>query len=383
MYDTHNLYGFLESIATRKALLSYPSKQNQRPFVLTRSNFVGTGKYVAHWTGDNDSSFLSMKYSIGSNLAMNLFGIPMIGSDICGFNGDTTEELCTRWMQLGMFYAFSRNHNGYNNIAQEPYAFGPKLTKLSRELILQRYSLLQYLYTSFVKVNQNGGTVSKPLFFEYPDDANTYGIDTQFLFGPSILVSPVLAEGETTVTAYIPAGRWYELNNGFEISNRTGHYRTLDAPIEYINVHLRGGYTVARQDSDLTLSAMKFNAFTLYIALSEKNESYGELILDDGISENSISDNLYTHIEYYTLYDQMNMKYKIYSQILIDGYTDINRYKNMKTIVVYGLKQKPCSVLHNNKYIEYSFQENVLSLRDVLDISMNDMSWNIEIDMIC
>jgi alpha-glucosidase len=118
-YDVHNLFGHQILNATYQALLNvFPGK---RPFIIGRSTFAGTGKWAGHWGGDNTSKWFYMFASIPQALNFALFGIPMFGVDTCGFNGNSDEELCNRWMQLSAFFPFYRNHNVISTISQEPY----------------------------------------------------------------------------------------------------------------------------------------------------------------------------------------------------------------------------------------------------------------------
>lgn len=293
-YNTHTLYGHYEGMATRRAADKILKK---RSLIVSRSSFPGSGRHMSHWLGDNHSTWDDLHWSIAGVITMGMFGLPHVGADICGFAGNTTKELCTRWIQLGAFYPFSRDHNSFDSISQEPYAFGPDVAKIASNVISLKYSLLPYYYTLHYNAHVTGDPVARALFYEFPQDSLTPDNDVQMLIGPALLISPVLAEHSTIVNAYFPAGPWYDITNGMVVNSK-GESLQLDAPIDKINVHVRGGFILPRQKPEMTTAQSRLNKYSLTVALDAAGNANGELFIDDGESFLTVQNQMYTYVTF-------------------------------------------------------------------------------------
>uniref|UniRef100_A0A8C6T5C8 alpha-glucosidase n=1 Tax=Neogobius melanostomus TaxID=47308 RepID=A0A8C6T5C8_9GOBI len=245
-YDVHNLYGWSHTKPTYDALLEVTKK---RGIVVTRSTYPSSGKWAGHWLGDNAASWDQLYKSIIGMMEFSLFGISYTGADICGFFNPSEYELCLRWMQLGAFYPYSRNHNGIGNPRQDPVAWNSTFASISKDVLNIRYTLLPYLYTLMYEAHTKGSTVVRPLLHEFVTDRNTWEIHNQFLWGPALLISPALDKGVTSVRGYVPRDRWYDYHTGNQTPAE--HWVDMPTPLNHINLHIRGGYILPWQKPEL------------------------------------------------------------------------------------------------------------------------------------
>lgn len=222
----------------------------------------------------------------------SLFQIPMVGSDVCGFGANTTEGLCARWTTLGAFYPFYRNHNGLDSISQEFYLWDV-VADAARSAIEIRYKLLDYIYTAFYRQTQTGHPILNPLFYLYPSDPNTPGIDLQFFYGDSILVSPVTEEDSTSVTIYLPDDLFYDYYTGSAVQGAGKEVVLNNIALTHIPLHIRGGSIIPeRSEGAMTTTLLREKDFNLIIAPDANGNAKGSLYLDDGdtIEQKAITD---------------------------------------------------------------------------------------------
>ncbi|RMD42253.1 hypothetical protein DV735_g2873, partial [Chaetothyriales sp. CBS 134920] len=286
-YDVHNLHGHLLLNATYYALLA--ASPNNRPVIIGRSTFPGSGTVAGHWGGDNASKFYYMYFSIPQALSFSLFGIPFFGADTCGFNGNADEELCNRWMQLSALFPFYRNHNTLSALPQEAYNWASVITATKTAMSV-RFALLPYLYTLFWHANQRGDTVMRALAWEFPNDPSLADADRQFFLGPSILVTPVLVQGAKSVNGVFPGlvegtdtyYDWYTRSQ--VIDHDQIRNKTIAAPLGHLPVYIRGGAVLALQQLRLTTRDARQSGWSVLVAPAIDGSSTGSLYLDDGES---------------------------------------------------------------------------------------------------
>ncbi|WP_245977513.1 glycoside hydrolase family 31 protein [Halopiger aswanensis] len=241
--EYHNMYGFDMARAAREAYDVY--KPDQRPFLLNRNLYAGGQRYAALWTGDNVSSWAHLRKSIPMQLNLGLSGLPFVGHDIGGFVGRPSPELFARWMELGAFVPYCRNHaDSHTKVAdgeprnQHPWTFGEDVEAISKKYLRLRYRLLPYLYNEFREASETGKPVQQPLVFHFQDDDRTRDIDDQFMFGDDLLIAPVLEAGATAREVYLPDGeQWVDYWSGESYDG--GQTLTVDAPLDHLPIFVR------------------------------------------------------------------------------------------------------------------------------------------------
>ena len=214
----------------------------KRVYILTRSAWAGIQRYSAsEWSGDIQADLGTYVKQIPAGLSYGLSGMPYWTTDIGGYFGTPSEELFTRWFQFGAFCSVFRIHG---QAPKELYGSQWSATGKANLLAVDQlhYRLMPYIYSLAWKTTNEGYTIMRHLVFDYPKDTKVFGIADQFMYGPAILVNPVITTGATSRSVYLPAGTWYDFWTG---STATGGTTvTASAPLSQIPLYVRAGSIV-------------------------------------------------------------------------------------------------------------------------------------------
>ena len=189
---------------------------------------------------------------------------------------------------------------------------------------------MDYMYTAFHQASIDGTPVLHPLWNKYPKDPNTFGIDLQFFYGDSILVSPVTEENATSVVAYFPNDIFYDFNTLEPLQGKGSNVTLENLNLTQIPVHIKGGTVLPlRVESAMTTDELRKKSFELVVAPNANGEASGQLYFDDG---ESIKPDLSTFV-------QFSFKQQ---KLTVTGKIDIPL--NFSCVKILGAKKKPSKV---------------------------------------
>lgn len=223
----------------------------KRVFILTRSAFAGQQRYGANtWSGDVTSSWTALRNQISAGLNFSLTGIPYWNADIGGFfltrfkrklEDPEYRELYVRWLQFGTFTPMMRSHGA--DAPREIYQFGQKGSKYYdaiEKYINLRYHLLPYIYSTSWDVTANQSSMMRGLVMDFPKDKNALDLNDEYMFGKSLLVSPVTVSAASSKETYLPAGTgWYDFWTAEKFSG--GKKVSRQTPLDLIPVYVKAG----------------------------------------------------------------------------------------------------------------------------------------------
>ncbi len=247
--EVGNLYPFLHEKGFHDGLKEAGETEI---ITLCRSAWAGSQRFgAAVWSGDIESTFEVLAAQVRAGLNMAMSGIPWWTTDIGGFSGGDPrtpyfQELIVRWFQYGVFCPLFRLHGAREPFGEpctgadnEVWSFGEKAYGIIAKILFLRERLRPYIMEQMKTASRCGTPPMRPLFFDFAEDSKTYEVEDQFLFGPDILVAPVLTQGAISREVYLPAGtHWRDAWTGQRYDG--GQTITAAAPLETIPVYLRG-----------------------------------------------------------------------------------------------------------------------------------------------
>jgi alpha-glucosidase len=259
------------------------SDPGKRPYAITRGGGAGLWRYAQTWSGDNETAWKTLRFNLTQGLNMSLSGMFNIGHDVGGFHGPSPDpELFCRFVEFcSLWPRFVMNSWKENGIVNLPWMHESVIPQV-REAIRLRYRLMPYLYTQMWQASRLNEPVVRPLLYDFPNDRSALDVQDSFMLGPDILVAPVLEEGASDRSVYLPdhSGGWFDFHDGRRFD--PGQTIRSMAPLGRLPVFVRAGamVPVTRQTDRIDPRADSSRELIVFGAPQDRSEAY--LYEDDG-----------------------------------------------------------------------------------------------------
>ena len=243
-----------------------------------RSQYTGSARYGAMWAGDTDGKPEGLRSAIIGMQRCAVMGYPVWASDIGGYWGTFSRETAMRWLAFGCFSPIMEvgptNNKGFWSNPTEPQ-YDNELIAVWRLYAKTRMKLKDYVAIQATRAHDEGTPIVRPLFLDFPKQAEAWNDWQTYMFGPDLLVSPVWRSGTTQHSLYLPLGEtWIDAwDPGKQYEG--GNYITVDVPLYKIPVFIRKGSEIDLGNlNDLYSSSLKAASEKPDLSKLEKEEGW-------------------------------------------------------------------------------------------------------------
>ena len=243
----------------------------KRLFTLSRSAFTGQQRNAsACWSGDIGCTWLDLRNQFSAGLNFCMSGIPYWTTDIGGYASSPSpnwalpenRELFIRWFEYGTFCPVYRIHGVDDKSLMSSY-WDAATRQILRNYDRLRYRLMPYIYSLAWMVTSENYTIMRHLIMDYRTDSHVKNIDSQFMFGPYMMINPVYSEGATKKSVYLPAGDWYDFWTGSKISG--GQTITADAPLDTMPIFIKAGSIIPMTGQAIQCAAQSIDPLEIRV----------------------------------------------------------------------------------------------------------------------
>ena len=329
-----------------------------RPLLYHRWGGLGNHRYQVGFSGDAVVSWKSLDFQpyFNSTASNVLYGY--WSHDLGGHIGDRIDpEMYTRWLQFGALSPIMRTHSQKSaGLNKEPWVFSKEYSDVIRRTILQRYEMAPYIYTMARKAYDEGLSLCRPMYYDYPDSKEAYEFRNEYMFGDDMLIAPITSpvkDGYAQVRVWLPQGEWYELSTGTLLQG--GNVLERVFAIDEYPIYVKAGAVLPMYTTDV-MNLTNNNETVVVSVFPGGGASSFRLYEDNGNDKHYVSEYAVTNLKTYS---------EGHKQTVVIGKRE-GTYKDMPESRSYKVKiyaaQMPVSVCVNGRSVDYEYVGDDFSL---------------------